>query len=470
MNAGFTRERVGVLVVLVLAMTAPADSIAFGTSGMPSLRRQRESRYEFKGVVKSVDKAHKRATIKHEKVGDLMDPMTMPFLIKDEKALNQMEPGDQIKAVLVSTDDGRQWLENITIIAKAHPSRESSNDADIDLEARPIWMMGVAANNSAPIEVGPPSRFEDTSGLYTCSMHLDIRANAPGKCPKCGMELVSIEPLIPDEFDLTMDVQPRTPRPGQKTHLRFLLRNPRTGEPVKKFAMMHDKFFHLFVVSQDLNEFHHIHPQAQADGSFIIDVVLSRPGLYKIYSDVYPMEGAPQLIQTHLATAGWSGDLMRGQARLVPDATLRKTATAVTVTRDNIENLGVNTSALTAEAAGDLTAELKVDPGKITSGQPARLNYRLTDAKTGRPVNDLAPYLGAWGHMLILSEDQTVVLHSHPEQKIDLENSEATQRGGPELTFEVLFPSPGNYRVWAQFLRGNRLSTVAFDLKIMQLE
>jgi hypothetical protein len=182
------------------------------------------------------------------------------------------------------------------------------------------------------------------------------------------------------------------------------------------------------------------------------------------------MEGAPQVIQTHLATAGWSGDLMAGQVRLVPDTTMLKTASGMTVTRDNIENLGVDASALTAEATGDLTAELKFDPGTIISGQPTRFNYRLTDAKTGRPVNDLAPYLGAWGHMLVLSEDQTVVLHSHPEQKIDLENLEASKRGGPELTFEVLFPSPGNYRVWAQFLRGNRLSTVAFDLKVKRLE
>jgi len=284
------------------------------------------------------------------------------------------------------------------------------------------------------------------------------------------MELVSIEPLIPDEFDLKMEVQPRAPQPGQKTRLRFLVRNPRTGEPVKKFAMMHDKFFHLFAVSQDLSEFHHIHPQPQSDGSFIIDVVLGHPGLYKIYSDIYPMEGAPQVIQTNLSTAGWSGDLMAGQARLVPDARMIKTANASVVTRDNIENLGVDVSALAAESPGDLTAELKLDPATIISGQPAWLKYRLSDAKTGRPVKDLAPYLGAWGHMLILSEDQTAVLHSHPEQKVDLEDLAATQRGGPELTFEVLFPAPGNYRVWAQFLRGNQLSTVAFDLKVVQLE
>ena len=28
------------------------------------------------------------------------------------------------------------------------------------------------------------------SGNYTCSMHPQVKSDKPGKCPKCGMELV----------------------------------------------------------------------------------------------------------------------------------------------------------------------------------------------------------------------------------------------------------------------------------------
>jgi Cu/Ag efflux protein CusF len=80
---------------------------------------QKEKRYELRGVVKSVDGPNRSATIKHEKVGDYMGAMTMPFLIKDEKALKEMRPGDQIKATLVVTNDGGQWLENVVITSKA---------------------------------------------------------------------------------------------------------------------------------------------------------------------------------------------------------------------------------------------------------------------------------------------------------------------------------------------------------------
>jgi len=31
---------------------------------------------------------------------------------------------------------------------------------------------------------------------YTCSMHPEVRSSKPGKCPKCGMELVKVEQAI----------------------------------------------------------------------------------------------------------------------------------------------------------------------------------------------------------------------------------------------------------------------------------
>jgi hypothetical protein len=57
-----------------------------------------------------------------------MGPMTMSYLIKDEKALREMRPGDQIKATLVVTDDGGEWLENVVITAKAGAGSSAKNE------------------------------------------------------------------------------------------------------------------------------------------------------------------------------------------------------------------------------------------------------------------------------------------------------------------------------------------------------
>ena len=113
------RRRTGGAVVVLLLLTGLAMAASLRVNNAPTTLRQKERRYELRGVVKSVDRPNHSATIKHEKVGNYMDAMTMPFLIKDEKALNTMRPGDQIKATLVVTDDGGQWLENVVITSKA---------------------------------------------------------------------------------------------------------------------------------------------------------------------------------------------------------------------------------------------------------------------------------------------------------------------------------------------------------------
>jgi Cu/Ag efflux protein CusF len=111
------RRRTGGVVFVLLLLTGLALAAPWTPNATPL--EQKEKRYELKGVVKSLDRPNRSATIKHEKVGDYMDAMTMPFFIKDEKALKEMRPGDQIKATLVVTDDGGQWLENVVIISRA---------------------------------------------------------------------------------------------------------------------------------------------------------------------------------------------------------------------------------------------------------------------------------------------------------------------------------------------------------------
>jgi hypothetical protein len=283
------------------------------------------------------------------------------------------------------------------------------------------------------------------------------------------MTLIPTTPAIEEEFDLEMNASPRTPRPGQPLTLRFAFFNPRTGAKVKEFGLMHSKLFHLFLVSQDLSDFQHIHPRQLPDGDFVIKTSLKRPGLYKVYTDIYPLDGAPQFLQTNISAAGWRGDVVAGQAHLKPDAALTKTVAGVKVTPRNAEALGVDLKALDAKPADDLNVELRPDSTPLICGRKITLKYRLTDAATGQPAHDLIPYLGAWGHMLVLSEDQTEAIHSHPEETIPEEADLRKARGGPEFSFDVFFPAPGNYRVWAQFLRGDKLSTVAFDLRAERL-
>ena len=315
---------------------------------------------------------------------------------------------------------------------------------------------------------------ESSDEEYTCSMHPEIRTKTKGKCPKCAMVLVSVNPAVADEFVLKMEASPAAPKPDEKVRLKFSIFNPKTGAPVKEFALLHEKLFHLFVVSQDLSQFQHIHPVFNTDGSFSVETVLPQAGRYKIYCDFYPVEGSPQVLQQNISTYGYREDLFAAKPKIVPEEVLTKAVGGEKIRKENADNLGVVYSALRAKTVNDLKVELKITALPIIAGKPTELKYHLTDAKTGEAIKDLSPYLGAWGHTLILSEDQTDYVHSHPVElppdAFDLEiTDESKFLGGPEVTFEAMFPEPGNYKIWTQFLRGDTLTTVTFTVRAERL-
>ncbi len=280
--------------------------------------------------------------------------------------------------------------------------------------------------------------------FYACAMHPDVMSDKPGKCPKCAMTLVRTRRPEMAEYEVKLTTTPAIVTPGEKFRLRFSITHPKTGEPVKELNIVHDMPFHLFVVSQDLNYFAHIHPRQQTDGSFIIETMVPKAGSYIIYCDIFPVGGMPQVVHHSLITAGFDGDLFASQAQLVPDKILTKTLEGVRF-------------------------ELTLKPAEPVGGRPATLKYHLTDEKTGEPIKDLQPYLGAWGHTLILSEDANDYIHSHPTEMIPDGADRAKIYGGPDASFDAFFPRPGRYRVWSQFQRQGKLITIAFTINVRRL-
>src|SRR5262245_35119503 len=227
--------------------------------------------------------------------------------------------------------------------------------------------------------VAQPASVTGSDEFYVCPMHPEVTDNKPGACPKCKMKLVKSAPPETTEYIVRMESLPKAPLAGANVKLRFSIFHPLTEKQIKEFNILHDMPFHLFVVSQDFEDFQHIHPTQQADGSFTIETKLPRAGYYKIFCDFFPKGGSPQVIHRYLITAGFKGDLLSARARLTPDKQLTKTVDGTRF-------------------------ELHFEPAQPFAGRPAVLRYHLVDAQTGQPVSDLQPYLGAWGHTLVLSE------------------------------------------------------------------
>src|SRR5712671_5661294 len=101
--------------------------------------------------------------------------------------------------------------------------------------------------------------------VFSCPMDPEVRSNNPGVCARCGMKLVAGVP-DPVEFHMDLNVTPRAPKVGDIAKLEFLVHDPWKDKPVTNFQVVHEKLFHMFVVSQDLQFFLHNHPTLRPDG------------------------------------------------------------------------------------------------------------------------------------------------------------------------------------------------------------
>jgi hypothetical protein len=277
---------------------------------------------------------------------------------------------------------------------------------------------------------------------YFCPMHPDVTSDGAGNCRKCGMTLVAGDPFDTREYNVDFETNPGAVKAGAPFTMTFKVFHPGTGNEIKDYELVHERPYHLFVVSQNMDHFAHIHPEQRPDGSWATDVTLPKPGYYKLFSDFVPTGGNPQIIPRPLVTSDFAGDVLSQSAQLVPNTEFRATVDGI-------------------------TAEVGFEPAHLIEGRYGHLVFKLTDEKTGRPVTDLQPYLGAFGHTLILSGDLLDYVHSHPSEGPSSDISKGL--GGPDVTFEGYMPRSGSYRSWTQILRNNKLTTISFTFRVFTL-
>jgi hypothetical protein len=263
---------------------------------------------------------------------------------------------------------------------------------------------------------------------YVCPMDKDVRSDKPGVCSRCGMKLVL---GIPDdtEYPLELQIQPPVFRAGEKVRLTFRVRDPHNGKTVDHFEIVHEKLFHMFIVSQDLQYFVHDHPVPQPDGTFLYDEVFPKPGMYRVAGDFYPAGGTPQIIANTVIVPGPPGAGIHFE-----DAVLKP-------------ELGVS-------HCENLDVELITDPPQPIAGMKTLLFFHIT------PADGIEKYIGAWGHMLVASDDLIDLIHDHP----------FIADGGPQMQFNIIFPRARTYRIWVQFQRKGVVNTASFTVPVSELK
>ncbi|GGL57445.1 hypothetical protein [Planomonospora parontospora] len=223
------------------------------------------------------------------------------------------------------------------------------------------------------------------------------------------------------ESGYTLTPQTTTVPPGEATDFRFTVTGP-DGRPLTGYQTQHGKQLHLIVVSRDLGDFRHLHPAKAADGTWSVKLTLPEAGVYRAFADFAPEGGHGLTLGTDLHAAG------DYTPRALPEVSRTATVDGYTV-----------------ELGGELV------PGASSA-------LTLTVSKDGKPVTDLQPYLGAYGHLVALRAGDLAYLHVHP----DGEPGDGTTAAGPGITFHAEVPSRGDYRLFLDFQHEGVVRTAAF--------
>jgi hypothetical protein len=214
-----------------------------------------------------------------------------------------------------------------------------------------------------------------------------------------------------------------TPLAAPAGEFAFRVTGP-DGAPVTRYDVAHDRRMHLIVARRDLSGFRHVHPEMAPDGTWRVDSPLAGPGTWRAFADFTPTGGPPLTLGVDVTVPGTL------DARPLPAPATSTTVDGYTVTLAGEPRPG---------AAGELT---------------------LTVSRDGRPVTDLEPYLGAYGHLVALRQGDLAYLHVHPQGA----PGDGRTPAGPAVTFSVEFPSAGAYRLYLDFKHGGTVRTAEFTV------
>ena len=100
--------------------------LCIALAGCSSQNTPTGRRYHLKGTVISLDRRQKSIVVDHEAIPGFMAAMTMPYPVMDNKVFDEVNPGDQITADVVVTDQDTH-LENVVVVKKGEGRKSASN-------------------------------------------------------------------------------------------------------------------------------------------------------------------------------------------------------------------------------------------------------------------------------------------------------------------------------------------------------
>lgn len=192
------------------------------------------------------------------------------------------------------------------------------------------------------------------------------------------------------------------------------------GSVLTDFERDQTKLLHLIVAKRDLSAYQHLHPTLAKDGTFSIPLTVGQAGTFRAIAD-FTTSGKRHVLGIDVVAPGAS------TAKPLP-------AEAASATTDGYD--------------------VSMQHGRVNAGGETTMTFAVM--KNGRPVTDLQPYLGAYGHLVALREGTLAYSHVHPT---------ADDRAKGTIRFATELETAGTYRLFLQFRAMGSVHTAAFTVK-----
>lgn len=231
----------------------------------------------------------------------------------------------------------------------------------------------------------------------------------------------------------------------------------------------HDHLMHLFMLRRpEFDQIFHLHPSEHGEGVFTVPLPAAPAGRYQLYADVVHATGVPETLVAELTLpaalpgAPLAGDDAAGSGPPLSQADAARTSSPL--------------------SGGARMVWLR-EPGPLVARAPGWFRFRVEDA-AGQPAADLQLYMGMLGHAAFVKRDGSVFAHVHPSGSVPMATLALTAPAAssipgphaahhhpsgqlpPEVGFPYGFPTPGDYRIFIQLKRNDRIETGVFDAHV----
>jgi hypothetical protein len=269
-----------------------------------------------------------------------------------------------------------------------------------------------AASAGAPAPAGHADDDEHAGDGHAAQPDADAGTDAPA-----GLQVT--------EDGYTLDLAEDAVSAGASTPVSFRILGE-DGRTVTDFDVRHDEDLHLVAVRRDLTGFQHVHPEPGAGGVWTTSLDLD-PGTWRLFADFVPSaDGENRILGADLAVAGAL------EPAPLPEPAARAEVDGYTVVLTG-----------TLQAGAETTLQLSV-------------------SRDGSPVTDLEPYLGSYGHLVVLRAGDLGYLHVHPVG----EPGDPAVAPGPHVEIATTAPSPGTYRLFLDFRHDGVVRTAEFTVEV----